>query len=65
LTADIHGAEVFFIVGPDSTSGVPSLELARRHYPDVPVTGDLSGHNAFFNSSKAERLLGLKQTSGS
>ena len=65
LTADIHGAEVFFIVGPDSTSAVPSLELARRHYPEVPVTGDLSGHNAFFNSSKAERLLGWKHPSGS
>lgn len=65
LTADIHGAEVFFIVGPDSTSKVPSLELAKRHFPNVPVTGDLSGHNSFFNSTKAERLLGLKQPSGS
>ncbi len=65
LTADIHGAEVFFIVGPDSTSKVPSLELAQRHYPHVPVTGDLSGHRSFFNSSKAERLLGWTHPSGS
>jgi len=65
LTADIHGAEVFFIVGPDSTSRVPSLELARRHYPNVPVTGDLSCHRSFFNSTKAERLLGWTHPSGS
>ena len=65
LTADIHGAEVFFIVGPESTSRVPSLELARRHYPNVPVTGDLGGHRSFFNSTKAERLLGLTHPSGS
>ena len=65
LTADIHGAEVFFIVGPESTSKVPSLELAQRHFPNVPVTGDLSGHRSFFNSTKAERLLGWTNPSGS
>ena len=65
LTADIHGAEVFFIVGPDTTSNVPSLELAQRHFPNVPITGDLSGHRSFFNSFKAERLLGWKHPSGS
>ena len=35
-------------------------ELAREFYPNVPVTGDLSGNNAFFSSRKAERLLGWK-----
>jgi nucleoside-diphosphate-sugar epimerase len=65
LTADIHGAEVFFIVAPDSISRVPSLELARRHFPNVPITGDLSGHRSFFNSNKAERLLGWSHPSGS
>jgi UDP-glucose 4-epimerase len=39
---------------------VPSLELKQKHYPDVPVRGDLSGHKSFFDSSKAERLLGWK-----
>ena len=37
-----------------------SLELARQYYPDVPIRGDLSGHRSFFDSSKAERLLGVK-----
>lgn len=58
LTAPITGHEVFFIVAPDTTSPRPSLELAREFYPNVQVTGDLSGHNAFFSSRKAERLLG-------
>jgi len=52
------GHEVFYIAAPDSTSEVPSLELAARYYPEVPVRGDLSGRKSFFNSSKAERLLG-------
>jgi nucleoside-diphosphate-sugar epimerase len=65
VTADFHGAEAFYIVGPDSTSEVPSLELAQRFFPNVPITGDLSGHKGFFNCSKAERLLGWKHPSGS
>ena len=65
LTAEFKGAEAFFIIAPDSTSDVPSLELAQRFYPNVPITGDLSGHRGFFDCSKAERLLGWKHPSGS
>ena len=55
-----RGHEVFYIVAPNSTSTTPSLELAARYFPDVPVRGDLSGHKSFFDSSKAERLLGWR-----
>lgn len=55
-----RGHEVFYIVAPDTTSSVPSLELAARYFPEVPVRGDLSGHKSFFDSSKAERLLGWR-----
>src|SRR5712692_8201530 len=65
LTAGFKGAEAFFIVGPDSTSDVPSLELAQRFFPNVPIRGDLSGHRGFFDCSKAERLLGWQHPSGS
>jgi nucleoside-diphosphate-sugar epimerase len=58
LRADYKGAEAFFIVAPDTGVDVPSLELARRFFPDVPVRGDLSGQRGFFDCSKAERLLG-------
>jgi nucleoside-diphosphate-sugar epimerase len=58
LTADFKGAEAFYIVAPETMMTVPSLELAQQFYPNVPVTGDLSGGKSFFDSSKAERLLG-------
>ena len=58
LTADFTGHEVFYIVAPDTITDVPSLELKQKFYPDVPVRGDLSGHKSFFDSSKAERMLG-------
>lgn len=60
LTADLKGHEVFYIVAPDTIADIPSLELKQNFYPDVPVRGDLSGHKSFFDSSKAERLLGWK-----
>lgn len=58
LTADIDGHEVCYLVADDTMSDVPSLELRARHFPDVPVRGDLGGHRSFFDSSKAARLLG-------
>lgn len=63
LTADFTGHEVFYIVAPDTIHDTPSLELQQKFFPDVPVRGDLSGHKSFFDSSKAERMLGWKHDS--
>jgi UDP-glucose 4-epimerase len=60
LTADFKGHEVFFLAAPDTISATPSLELKQKFFPDVPVRGDLSGTKSFFDSTKAERLLGWK-----
>ena len=64
LEAPFYGHEAFYIVAPDTTAEEPSLELAARHFPDIPVRGDLSGHRSFFDSSKAERLLGWRHPPG-
>lgn len=58
LTASFSGHEVLYVVAPRTLADLPSLELRQRHYPDVPLRGDLSGHRGFFDCSKAERLLG-------
>lgn len=58
LDATFEGHEVFYIVAPDTIIDVPSLELAARFFPDVPIRGDLSGRRSFFSTAKAERLLG-------
>lgn len=58
VNAAFKGHEVFYIVSPTTTVEVPSLELAARHFPNVPITGDLRGLRSFFSSAKAERLLG-------
>ena len=64
LTASFEGHEVFYIVGPDTTIDAPSLELAGEHFPTVEIRGDFSGNRSFFNSTKAERLLGWKHPAG-
>jgi nucleoside-diphosphate-sugar epimerase len=60
LDAKFTGHEAFFITAPDTTSDIPSLELAAKYLPGVPIKGDLSGNKSFFNCAKAERLLGWK-----
>lgn len=60
LEAGFKGHEVFYVVAPDTTIDTPSIELAAKYFPDVPIRGDLSGNRAFFSSAKAERLLGWK-----
>ncbi|HUF00710.1 MAG TPA: NAD(P)-dependent oxidoreductase [Anaerolineales bacterium] len=60
LTADFTGHEVFYIVAPDTITEIPSLELKEKFFPDVPLRSELSGNQSFFNSSKAERILGWK-----
>lgn len=60
LTADFTGHEVFYVTAPDTMADEPSLALKQEHYPEVELRGDLSGRKSFFDSSKAERLLGWK-----
>lgn len=60
LDAPFTGHEVFYIVASDTVIDVPTLDLAARFFPDVPVRGDLSGNRSFFSSAKAERLLGWR-----
>ncbi len=58
LASDFKGHEVFYIVAPRTAMQEPSLALAQKHYPNTPIRGDLSGNNSFFDSSKAEKILG-------
>jgi UDP-glucose 4-epimerase len=60
LEADFRGHEVFYIVAPETTIETPSLELAATHFPRVEIRGDLSGNRSFFNTAKAERMMGWR-----
>ena len=60
LTASFEGHAVFYIIAPDTMVETPSLELAQRSFPQVPIRSDLSGNRGFFDCGKAERWLGWK-----
>ena len=60
ITESFGGHEAFYIVAPDTMLATPSRELAAKYFPDVPVRGAFDGNHGFFDSTKAERLLGWK-----
>ncbi len=57
IGTDLGGHETFYIVAPDTMAETPSLELAREHYPGVPIRRPIEGHAGFYDCSKAGRLL--------
>jgi len=56
------GHERFYITAPTTIRKEPSLELAKKWFPDVPIKGDLSGKKTFFSTEKAKKLLGWEHT---
>jgi nucleoside-diphosphate-sugar epimerase len=60
LTADFTGHEAFYITAPRTVAADESAALARQHFPQTPIRGDLPGQAGFFNCAKAERILGWR-----
>jgi len=48
--------EIFNIVAPTTTQDTTSEELAKKHYPDVPIKG-LQANQGFWTTDKAKELL--------
>lgn len=55
-----EGCEVFNIVAPETTQETPSVELARRYYPEAELRSGMEGNKGFWTIDKAERILGWK-----
>ncbi|GHA18494.1 NAD-dependent epimerase [Devosia pacifica] len=58
LEANFEGHEAFYVVSPETWSDTPSRELAAEYLPGVSLRDDWTGYQSFFDSSKAERMLG-------
>ena len=57
VDVDLGGHEAFYVVAPDTMMDVPSADLARRWFPEVPFRSEPSGTEGFFDCSKAGALL--------
>lgn len=58
LEVEWKGHEAFFICASDTSSAVPTMELVKAVYPDVPLKCELQGYEGLFDLNKAKRLLG-------
>ena len=56
--AGFTGHQPFFIVAPDTAAEAGSADLHRRWFPDVPLSGQLTGRQGFWDCARATRLLG-------
>ncbi|KAL3488319.1 hypothetical protein BJX62DRAFT_240132 [Aspergillus germanicus] len=51
-----QGCQVLNIVAPTTTQERASRDLAKKHYPDAEIRGDMSANQGFWTTDKAERL---------
>lgn len=60
LDASFTGHEAFFICARDTTIALPTMEVVKAIYPDVPLKRELPGFTGLFDVDKASKLLGWR-----
>ncbi|MBN3761389.1 NAD(P)-dependent oxidoreductase [Burkholderia sp. Ac-20365] len=61
IEKDGLGFEVMNIAADDVSSDLPTAELLKRFYPEVPLKKQLGEFETLLNNEKLKRLLGWKQ----
>lgn len=61
IEKDGLGFQIFNAVNDDTSSNLPTSELLRRFYPDVPVKGPLGEYETLLSNRKAREVLGFRQ----
>jgi nucleoside-diphosphate-sugar epimerase len=62
IEGEYTGHERFWAVADDTTANVPTRELVRESYPNVPVESDFEVYEALVSTAKAQRMLGWEPT---
>jgi nucleoside-diphosphate-sugar epimerase len=60
LTARLEGAESFLVAAGDTCMTRLSLELMAEVYPEVPIRGEVNGHDTLLAINKAKAMLGYE-----
>ena len=50
---------VMLIAARDHALDMPSLEFARRYYPETDIRPGFGGYQSFIDTTRAERMLGF------
>lgn len=61
LEKDGLGFQIFNAGNDNNSATIPSHELAARFFPGVPITRDLTQHEALFSNRKIREVLGFKE----
>ncbi|WP_448951044.1 NAD-dependent epimerase/dehydratase family protein [Labrys neptuniae] len=61
IEKDGLGFQIFNAVNDDTSSNLPTSELLRRFYPDVPVKGPLGEYETLLSNRRAREVLGFRQ----
>ena len=61
IEKDGLGYQVFNAAQNDCSSDLPTAELLRRFYPDVPVRGELGEFETLLSNRKAREVLGFEE----
>ena len=60
VKTDGLGYQVFNVANDDTSSGLPTQELLKRFYPDVPVKGAVGEYETLYSNRKAREMLGFR-----
>ena len=61
IETDGLGFQVFNATNDHTSSDLPTAELLRRYYPDVPVKRELGEYEGLLSNRKAREMLGFKE----
>ena len=61
LTKDGLGYQVFNAGNDTNGAIIPSKELCERFFPGVPITREMTEHEALFSNRKIREILGFKE----
>ncbi|MFW6309092.1 MAG: NAD-dependent epimerase/dehydratase family protein [bacterium] len=57
IETNLGGHEIFFIAADNTRCQLPTKNLIKKYYPEVPVKKKIKNYESLENNSKAERLL--------
>lgn len=64
LATDGLGYQAFNVSNDDTSVGITSAEVIERFYQGVPQVRPIAGHDTFYSSEKARRMLGFAPRHG-
>jgi nucleoside-diphosphate-sugar epimerase len=61
IRKDGLGFQIFNAANNDTSSDLPTAELLKRYFPDVPVNGDLGEYETLLSNRKTRDVLGFEE----